>query len=212
MSFAKSETPELISAMLGAILRREREAAGRTLADVAEAAGLSPAYLSEVERGRKEISTERLITVARTLRISVAAIYRELASGLDGADPAAGVETARIAWEAGDLDATLAAAADAVALLAAAPERGRTRAIVYGGGATAVLLLVLLAVIVLARRRGAAGRRARAAALASVAQVPFPGAESDPDAGWPYATLRPNGPPAEPPGGPPSGDEGADRS
>jgi len=81
MSFAKSETPELISAMLGAILRREREAAERTLADVAEAAGLSPAYLSEVERGRKEISTERLITVARTLRISVAAIYRELAGG-----------------------------------------------------------------------------------------------------------------------------------
>ena len=86
MTFAKSETPELISAMLGAILRREREAAGRTLVDVAEAAGLSPAYLSEVERGRKEISIERLITVARTLRISVAAIYRELASGLDGAE------------------------------------------------------------------------------------------------------------------------------
>src|ERR1700694_5693163 len=86
MSFAKSETPELISAMLGAILRREREAAERTLADVAEAAALSPAYLSEVERGRKEISTERLITVARTLRISVAAIYRELAGGLDGAE------------------------------------------------------------------------------------------------------------------------------
>ena len=86
MSFAKSETPELILAMLGAILRRERESAERTLADVAEAAGLSPAYLSEVERGRKEISSERLITVARTLRISVAAIYRELASGLDGAE------------------------------------------------------------------------------------------------------------------------------
>jgi transcriptional regulator with XRE-family HTH domain len=89
MSFAQSETPELISAMLGAILRREREAAERTLADVAEAAGLSPAYLSEVERGRKEISTERLITVARTLRISVAAIYRELAGGLDGAEAVA---------------------------------------------------------------------------------------------------------------------------
>lgn len=85
MSFAQSETPELISAMLGALLRRERETAGRTLADVAEAARLSPAHLSEVERGRKEISIERLITVARTLGISVAAIYRELAGGLDGA-------------------------------------------------------------------------------------------------------------------------------
>ena len=85
MSFARSETPELIAAMLGAILRREREAGARTLAEVAELAGLSPAYLSEVERGRKEISTERLILVARTLGISVAAIYRELAAGLDGA-------------------------------------------------------------------------------------------------------------------------------
>ena len=85
MSFASSETPELIAAMLGAILRREREAGSRTLAEVAEAAALSPAYLSEVERGRKEISIERLIAVARTLGISVAAIYRELASGLDGA-------------------------------------------------------------------------------------------------------------------------------
>jgi len=86
MSFAKSETPELISAMLGAILRREREAAERTLADVAEAAALSPAYLSEVERGRKEISVERLLTLARTLRTSVATIYRELAAGLDGSE------------------------------------------------------------------------------------------------------------------------------
>ncbi|TMC10148.1 MAG: helix-turn-helix transcriptional regulator [Chloroflexi bacterium] len=86
MSFAKSETPELIAAMLGAILRREREAAGSTLAETAAAAGLSPAYLSEVERGRKEISVERLLTLARTLRTSVATIYRELAAGLDGSE------------------------------------------------------------------------------------------------------------------------------
>src|SRR5436305_10763396 len=85
MSFAKSETPELITAMLGAILRREREADSRTLAAVAEASGMSPAYLSEVERGRKEISVERLVALARTLGVPVAAIYRELASGLDGA-------------------------------------------------------------------------------------------------------------------------------
>src|SRR5205085_3628210 len=51
----------------------------------AEAAGISPAYLSEVERGRKDISVERLVTLARTLGVSVAAIYRELAAGLDGA-------------------------------------------------------------------------------------------------------------------------------
>ena len=112
MSFARSETPELILAMLGALLRREREAGSRTLAEVSEAAGLSPAYLSEVERGRKEISTERLIAVARTLGISVAAIYRELAGGLDGAvavpvpaDPQARLRMAATALSGSSLQA-----------------------------------------------------------------------------------------------------------
>lgn len=70
-------------AMLGAVLRRAREGAGRTLADVAESAGISPTHLSEVERGRKEISTEKLINVARTLGVPLASIYGELAAGLD---------------------------------------------------------------------------------------------------------------------------------
>ncbi len=83
MSFAHSETPELVMAMQGAVLRRGRESAGRTLADVAEAAGISQTHLSEVERGRKEMSTEKLINVARTLGLPLASIYRELADGLD---------------------------------------------------------------------------------------------------------------------------------
>jgi len=83
MSFALSETPELVMAMLGAVLRRGREAAGRTLADVAESAGISPTHLSEVERGRKEISTDKLLSVARTLGLPLASVYREVADGLD---------------------------------------------------------------------------------------------------------------------------------
>ncbi len=93
MSFAYSETPELVRAMLGAILRRHREASERTLAELAEASGTSPAYLSEVERGRKEISTERLLAVVRALGTSAASVYAELASGLgsSAATLAAGV-------------------------------------------------------------------------------------------------------------------------
>lgn len=83
MSFAHSEAPELVMAMLGAVLRRGREVAARTLADVAESAGISQTHLSEVERGRKEISTEKLIRVARTLGLPLASIYREVADGLD---------------------------------------------------------------------------------------------------------------------------------
>ena len=53
--------------MLGNELREERRSAGRTLADVAERAGVSTQYLSEVERGRKEPSSEVIGAVAGAL-------------------------------------------------------------------------------------------------------------------------------------------------
>ena len=49
---------------VGHELRGERTRQGRTLADVADDAGVSVAYLSEVERGRKEPSSEVLAAVA----------------------------------------------------------------------------------------------------------------------------------------------------
>jgi transcriptional regulator with XRE-family HTH domain len=52
---------------VGHELREERRTAGRTLADVAERAGVSTQYLSEVERGRKEPSSEVLEAVAGAL-------------------------------------------------------------------------------------------------------------------------------------------------
>lgn len=52
---------------VGRELREERQAAGRTLADVAGEAGVSTQYLSEVERGRKEPSSEVLGAVAGAL-------------------------------------------------------------------------------------------------------------------------------------------------
>lgn len=86
MPFAVSETAHAIRAALGLVLRTRREAARRTLSEVAAEAGLSPAHLSEVERGRKEISTERLVAVAHALGIRPAEIYADLARTL-GADP-----------------------------------------------------------------------------------------------------------------------------
>jgi transcriptional regulator with XRE-family HTH domain len=52
---------------VGRELREERQDAGRTLADVAGEAGVSTQYLSEVERGRKEPSSEVLQAVAGAL-------------------------------------------------------------------------------------------------------------------------------------------------
>jgi len=86
MPFAHSETPEHVRATLGVILRRHREVAERSLGDVAEPAGISLAFLSEVERGRKDISTERLLRLARALDVTVAQLYLELARELGAAD------------------------------------------------------------------------------------------------------------------------------
>ena len=85
MPFAYSESAHTVRSALGAVLRRRREAARRTLTEVAAEAGLSPAHLSEVERGRKEVSTERLLAVGHALGVRPADIYAELARLL-GAD------------------------------------------------------------------------------------------------------------------------------
>ena len=86
MAFAQSETAFDVRRTLGSVLRTRREAARRTLSEIAAEAGLSPAHLSEVERGRKEISTERLVAVAHALGIRPAEIYADMARTL-GSDP-----------------------------------------------------------------------------------------------------------------------------
>ena len=58
--------------VVGDVLRRERLAQERTLKDVAEAARISMPYLSEVERGRKEASSEVLAAGARALGLGLA--------------------------------------------------------------------------------------------------------------------------------------------
>ncbi|MBO9556188.1 helix-turn-helix transcriptional regulator [Cellulomonas sp.] len=73
----------LMRRLVGGILRRRREEQGRTLRDVAESALVSVAYLSEVERGRKEASSEVLVAVCRALGMRlvdlVGAAHAELA-------------------------------------------------------------------------------------------------------------------------------------
>jgi transcriptional regulator with XRE-family HTH domain len=82
MSNAHSEDASSIRVALGALLRRRREEAERSLSELAEAAELSPAYLSELERGLKDVSSERLLAIARALEIPVADLYLDLARSL----------------------------------------------------------------------------------------------------------------------------------
>lgn len=74
----------LLRTMVGDVLRRTRLAQRRTLADVARAARISMPYLSELERGRKEASSEILAAICDALRLDLAdllaSVERELAS------------------------------------------------------------------------------------------------------------------------------------
>jgi transcriptional regulator with XRE-family HTH domain len=67
---------------LGDALRRRRQAQGRTLREVAAAAGVSLTYLSEVERGRKEASSEVLEAVCTALDLVLADLLFEVAETL----------------------------------------------------------------------------------------------------------------------------------
>ena len=67
---------------LGAVLRSRRVAQGRTLRDVAAAARVSLGYLSEVERGQKEASSELLAAICAALEVPLSVIVRELSDEL----------------------------------------------------------------------------------------------------------------------------------
>jgi transcriptional regulator with XRE-family HTH domain len=67
---------------VGDALRRRRQRQGRTLREVAAAAGVSLTYLSEVERGRKEASSEVLEAVCAALHLGLAELFFEVAETL----------------------------------------------------------------------------------------------------------------------------------
>ena len=66
--------------VLGPRLRTTREEQGERLVDTAEKAGISPQYLSEIERGRKEPSSEMIAAVAGALGLDLADLLIGIAS------------------------------------------------------------------------------------------------------------------------------------
>ncbi|MGH8962675.1 MAG: helix-turn-helix domain-containing protein [Jatrophihabitantaceae bacterium] len=61
---------------VGEQLRAERADRGERIADVAARAGVAPQYLSELERGRKDPSSEVLSAVSGALGLSVLELTR----------------------------------------------------------------------------------------------------------------------------------------
>ncbi|MEV0391660.1 helix-turn-helix domain-containing protein [Polymorphospora rubra] len=67
---------------IGTVLRRTRHAQGRILREVAAAAGVSVQYLSEVERGRKEASSEILAGICQALDLPLVDLLEEVRAEL----------------------------------------------------------------------------------------------------------------------------------
>ncbi|MGW0162264.1 helix-turn-helix domain-containing protein [Mycobacterium sp. NPDC003323] len=68
--------------VLGRRLRATRRANGERLVDVAERAGVSPQYLSEMERGRKEPSSEMIAAVCGALGIELGRLLGGISADL----------------------------------------------------------------------------------------------------------------------------------
>lgn len=70
--------PILFRQLLGEALRDERMAQERTLREVSQAARVSLGYLSEVERGQKEASSELLFAIAEALGVPLSELFNQV--------------------------------------------------------------------------------------------------------------------------------------
>jgi transcriptional regulator with XRE-family HTH domain len=75
--------------VLGDCLRQRRHERAETLIDTADRAGVSPQYLSEIERGMKEPSSEMIAAVAGALDVTLLDLTVAVTERLRGAPPAA---------------------------------------------------------------------------------------------------------------------------
>ena len=80
----------LLREAIGSGLRRARTLRRRTLRDISRVARVSLGYLSEVERGRKEPSSELLAAICEALDMTVADLLVEVAAEMAVAGPALG--------------------------------------------------------------------------------------------------------------------------
>jgi transcriptional regulator with XRE-family HTH domain len=78
----KGATVILLRRLLGDVLRRRRQGQGRTLREVSALARVSLGYLSEIERGQKEASSELLASICDALGVRMSDVMREVSDSL----------------------------------------------------------------------------------------------------------------------------------
>lgn len=69
--------PPLMREVIGDVLRQARTTQGRTLREVSDSARVSLGYLSEVERGRKEPSSELLNAICDALEMPLSEVLTD---------------------------------------------------------------------------------------------------------------------------------------
>jgi transcriptional regulator with XRE-family HTH domain len=70
----ESRMAPLVREVIGDVLREARTSQGRTLREVSDSARVSLGYLSEVERGRKEPSSELLNAICDALQVPLSSV------------------------------------------------------------------------------------------------------------------------------------------
>ncbi|MFM6842150.1 MAG: helix-turn-helix domain-containing protein [Candidatus Planktophila sp.] len=78
----------LLRESVGQALRRARTEQSRTLRDVARDARVSLGYLSEVERGQKEASSELLNSICEALGMTLGSLMRDVTTEITAAESA----------------------------------------------------------------------------------------------------------------------------
>lgn len=77
----------MLREVIGTELRRIRLVQGRTLRDVSGAASVSLGYLSEVERGEKEASSEMLLAICGALGVRLSSVLAAVAADVAAQEP-----------------------------------------------------------------------------------------------------------------------------
>jgi transcriptional regulator with XRE-family HTH domain len=72
----------LFRRLLGDVLREHRRSQGRTLRDVSAEARVSLGYVSEIERGQKEASSECLAAICAALNVPLSVVMAEVSDEL----------------------------------------------------------------------------------------------------------------------------------
>ena len=76
--------PVLVRELIGESLREERVGQGKTLREVSKAARVSLGYLSEVERGQKEASSELLASICAALDLPLSVVLNVVSEKMAG--------------------------------------------------------------------------------------------------------------------------------